>query len=338
MTQRIAIFGSGAVGCYVGGTLQHAGAQVVFIGSERMRKRVMAEGLTLSDLRGERVRIAPAQVAFTVDSQALAGADLVLVCVKSGATGQAAAAIRQFAPATALVLSLQNGIGNAEAIAAINPGLSVLGVMVPFNIANLPDGGLHRATGGDLMVEASPHLAPWLTMFAGAGLPLTQRQDFLEVQWGKLLLNLNNPVNALSGLPLQSELGQRAYRRCLALLIREALGVLHAAGIAPARIGNAGPAWLPVLLELPDWLFHRVAGQMLRIDPQARSSMWDDLHAGRRTEIDFLSGAVVALAQAHGHDAPFNRRVTALVHQAGTTMPFQAIDGVRLERLLVGSP
>lgn len=338
MTQRVAIFGSGAIGCYVGGWLSQAGAEVVFIGSERMRQRVAAQGLTLSDLRQRRLRLEPAALAYRVEPEAMAGADLILVCVKSGATQQAAEAIKSYASASALVISLQNGIGNAGAIAEANPSLMVLGGMVPFNVAQLPDGRLHRATDGEIMVRASPRLDTWLPLFAAAGLPLSERSDFKQVQWGKLLLNLNNPINALSGLPLAEQLGQRDYRRCLALLIREALEVLRAAAITPAKVGKVKPEWLPALLNLPDWAFRAVAGQMLRIDPQARSSMWDDLQAGRLTEIDFLSGEVVALAASLGRDAPANRRITALVHQVEHDASHQSIDGARLWRLLSARP
>jgi 2-dehydropantoate 2-reductase len=150
--------------------------------------------------------------------------------------------------------------------------------------------------------------------------PLLEHSDFAAVQWGKLLLNLNNPVNALSGLPLKAELSQRAYRRCLALLIDEARAVLRVAGIRPAKVARVGPGLLPTLLRLPDALFTRVAATMLRIDPQARSSMWEDLQAGRRTEVDYLNGAVVKLAQSLGLKAPANERLVALMRaaEAGT--------------------
>ena len=81
-----------------------------------------------------------------------------------------------------------------------------------------------------------------------------------------------------------------------------------------------GPGLLPTLLRLPDALFTRVAATMLRIDPQARSSMWEDLQAGRRTEVDYLNGAVVTLARSLGLTAPANERLVALVRaaEAGT--------------------
>ena len=136
------------------------------------------------------------------------------------------------------------------------------------------------------------------------------------VQWGKLLLNLNNPINALSGLPLKEELAQRDYRRCLAMLMREALAVLAAARITPARLTPLPAAWLPRLLELPDALFTRLASRMLAIDPLARSSTYDDLRAGRRTEIDFINGEIVGLARSLDMEAPANARMIALIRDA----------------------
>jgi len=94
------------------------------------------------------------------------------------------------------------------------------------------------------------------------------------VQWAKFLLNLNNPINALSNLPLRDELSQRAYRRCLAAAQSETLGLLDAEGIQPAKLLPVPMHRFPAILGLPDFLFRRLAGTMLAIDPLARTSMW----------------------------------------------------------------
>ena len=330
---NIAIFGAGSIGAYVGGALLASGADVVLIGRARMQASVARHGLTLTDLNGHRSQLAPDQVPYAQDPGALATADLILVTVKSADTATAAPTIRAHARPAATVLSLQNGIGNADTLRAALPGWTVLAGMVPFNVVQLAEGGLHRGTEGEMMVEASPALAPWHAAFSAAHAPLVERADFAEVQWGKLLLNLNNPVNALSGLPLKTELSQRAYRRCLALLIDEARVVLRAAGIHPAKVARVGPGLLPTLLRLPDALFTRVAAAMLRIDPQARSSMWEDLQAGRRTEVDYLNGAVVKLAQSLGLNSPANARMVALMRAAEAgTQP--ALSGSDLWRAL----
>jgi 2-dehydropantoate 2-reductase len=136
------------------------------------------------------------------------------------------------------------------------------------------------------------------------------------VLWGKLLLNLNNALNALAGVPLATELGDKRWRKLLARQIDEGLKVLKAAGITPARIEGVPPAAVPRILRLPSWLFRRVAGRMLAIDPEARSSMWEDLERRRPTEIDHLQGAVLALAAKTGVRAPLTRRIVELVKAA----------------------
>ncbi|RZI97101.1 MAG: 2-dehydropantoate 2-reductase, partial [Variovorax sp.] len=214
------------------------------------------------------------------------------------------------------VLSLQNGISNAAIANRAGAGLDVLPAMVPYNVAELGPGAFHRGTPGRLAAQDHPSLQAWLPVFARAGVPLDLHADLLPVQWGKLLLNLNNPVNALSGLPLRDELMQRGYRRCFAALIDEALAALALAGIAPAQVAAVPPKKLLTILRLPDWLFRIVAARMLKIDAKARSSMADDLSLGRRTEIDALSGEVVRLAQAHGGSAPRNAKMVELLEAA----------------------
>ena len=313
---KIAIFGAGSIGVYIGASLLAAGGDVVLVGRARMRERIARNGVRLTDLQGRAQTLTAQQVPYAEDGAGLASADLIVVAVKSADTVAAADAIAAHAKPSALIISLQNGIGNADTLRARLAGWTVLGGMVPFNVVQMEQGRFHRGTAGELMVEASPAIAPWHALFKAAHLPLVERSDFAAVQWGKLLLNLNNSVNALSGLPLKAELSQRSYRRSLALLIDEALKVLRAAGIQPAKVAGVAPHVLPMLLRLPDVLFKRVASAMLRIDPEARSSMWEDLQVGRRTEIDYLNGAVVTLAESLGRQVPANRRIVELIRAA----------------------
>jgi 2-dehydropantoate 2-reductase len=76
------------------------------------------------------------------------------------------------------------------------------------------------------------------------------------------------------------------------------------------------PAAIPRILRLPTWLFRRVAKRMLAIDPEARSSMWEDLERRRPTEIDHLQGAILALAARTGVRAPLNARIVELIKAA----------------------
>jgi|SRR5919198_1753756 2-dehydropantoate 2-reductase len=310
----ICVYGAGSVGCYVGGRLAAAGSDVVFIGRERVAKQIAGHGLTLTDWRGAELRVP--EPRYETNPDALAAADLVLVTVKSAATTEAADTLATRLKPGAIVISFQNGLHNGELLAErLAERVTVTG-MVAFNVINRGGGAFHCATEGDLEVQRHPALTGYATEFERAGVPLVQRDDMAAVLAAKLLLNLNNAVNALSGLPLREELSQRAYRRCLALAQREALGAFAAAGTNLVKLTPLRPQWMPTLLGVPDFVFRRVAGRMLAIDPLARSSMWEDLEAGRTTEVDYLNGEIVALARKHGTRAPVNEHLVALIRQA----------------------
>ncbi len=310
---EVLVMGAGAIGCYIGGCLAAAGVPVQFVGRPRVLGALAQHGLTLTDLDGARQQLPAAQLQLSKAVAPGARPALVLLCVKSGATAQAAAQLGATLAAGTPVLSLQNGISNVATAFAAAPALKVLPAVVPYNVAEIGPGAFHRGTAGRLAAQDGAALRPWLPAFERAGIALELYPDLLPVQWGKLLLNLNNPVNALSGLPLRDELMQRGFRRCFAALIDEALAALKAAGIAPAQMAAVPAQRLPLLLRLPDWLFKRVAARLLRIDPQARSSMADDLTLGRRTEIDAFCGEVVRLAQAQGLAAPRNAKMVKLL-------------------------
>jgi 2-dehydropantoate 2-reductase len=310
---QVLVMGAGSVGCYLGGVLQVAGLRVTFVGRDRVIRELNQHGLRVSDLNRGDTRIAPAELSLVTEISHGLRPDVTLLCVKSGGTEAAARLLENSLPTQSLVVSMQNGIRNAEIAQAAAPRLRLRAGMVPFNVAMLAPGHFHRGTAGTMAAERDGALLPLAHAFASQGLCLNLHEDLRPVQWGKLLLNLNNPVNALSGLPLRAQLLERGYRRCLAALQEEALVLLKDAGIAPARLAAVSPRWLPVLLRLPTPAFRVLAARMLRIDAKARSSMADDFAAGRLTEIDALCGEVVRLAQHLGRTAPLNKRMRALV-------------------------
>ena len=317
--RTIAIAGAGSIGCYVGGCLALAGRKVVFLGRGRIVEAMRESGLRVSDLDGRDRCIEARAIAATDDpAAALAGADVILVTVKSGATAEIAGPIAAHGRPDAVVVSLQNGVDNADRLRAALPGRRVLSGMVMFNVVQSPDGDaplrVHRASKGEVMIDDG--VDGLVDLLDVDGLAVEARADMKAVQWSKLLMNLNNALVALSDLPLARQLADRSWRVILAAQIGEALAAMRAAGIVPARITGLPPALLPKVLRLPDWLFGLLARRMLAIDPEARSSMWDDLKRGRLTEIDELQGAVIRLAKQTGSPTPVNERVKALVRQA----------------------
>lgn len=337
MTARcVWVMGAGSVGVFLGARLAAAGVGVVAIGRERVGRDIRQHGLRLTDLDGLDLRVdAPLRWALAPDAS-LPPPDLVLLTVKSGGTAQAAAQLAARLPPGTPVLSFQNGVENLAAARQAAPGLRWLAGMVPYNIAELAPGHWHRATSGDLVAEDDALLHPWQARFAQAGLTLRLNAGMAGVQWAKLLLNLNNPVNALSGLTLREQLLQRRWRACTAALMAEGLAVLRAAGLRPARLSPLPAHWVPAVLRLPTPLFRVVAARMLRIDPQARSSMADDLRLGRPLEVDALCGAVQRLGERHGVATPRNAWMLARLSPAPARDDTEAWARLRREALAGG--
>ena len=235
--KRIVIAGAGSIGCYAGGCLALAGRQVTLLARPRIEAALRQRGLRVSDLQGRDRSIEPDALVVTADAAAaLPQADVILVTVKSGATQDMAALIKAHARPDAVVVSLQNGVDNADRLRARLDRRTVLAGMVPFNVVQSPDGELplrvHRASDGKVMVEDGD--AGLVSLLGVEGLAVEAHGDMKAVLWGKLLMNLNNALVALSDLPLASELADRRWRLILAGQIDEALhgdeSVRHRAG------------------------------------------------------------------------------------------------------------
>jgi len=311
---RIAVFGAGAIGCWVGGKLASGGAADVTLIARQRVVDELANGLHVTDLHGDEAIVRP---QLATEPSAAAKADAVLVTVKSAQTAEVGAQLAKVLPDGALVISLQNGVRNADVLRTALPGRVVLAAMVPFNVVRKAAGTYHRASSGILRIDRHDRFTPPLrAAFEAARLPIEARDDMLAVQWAKLVMNLNNAINALSGVPLSAELAQRAFRRCLAAAQREALELLEVARQDVARLTPLPPRWMPRLLDVPDRVFKLLAPRIVAIDPQARSSMWDDLEAKRPTEIAYLQGEVVELGERLGRTAPVNRTLQRLVREA----------------------
>jgi 2-dehydropantoate 2-reductase len=313
---HVVVHGAGSVGCYVGGAWLAAGLDISFLGRESVKKEIAEHGLALSDPDGWAVRFEPDRIRFDTRQTALRKADIVLLCVKSTGTEAAAKEIARHVPKDAAVISLQNGVSNAETLRRLLPRHRIVQAMVPYNVVRLGPGRWHRATWGDLTAEDGETARDLAARIGDRPGRLRLSADMKGVAWGKLIFNLNNAINALSGLTILEELKQRDYRRVFAAAIVETLALLDKAGIEPAKIGMVGPRMLPHVIGSPDFIFKNMFLKVQKIDPKGRGSMADDFASGRPTEIDWLNGEVVRLAESLGEEAPVNASIVELVKQA----------------------
>ena len=336
---NIAIFGAGSIGCYLGGQLAHAGAAVTFIGRERFKSEIDANGLTLTHFERDEIKLSPDRFTFSLDPKDIAAADIILLTTKSQDTAEAARSIAAHAKSDAIIISFQNGVSNPEVLRGTLSTQTVLGAVVPFNVTGKGPGHFHCGTEGELSIESheSVRLAHLQSAFAVAGQGVNFYDDILAVQWGKLLVNLNNALNPLTGGPLKAGLMQRDYRKALSMVIGEALSIVRGAGIEPAAFGKASPEKMIKILRLPNFLYAGIMNKIVKIDAAARSSMLDDLEMGRVSEIDYLQGEIVRLAENTGQLAPYNAAIYRAVQNAFKVGKSPEMSGKEIHRYLINS-
>ena len=304
MSRRVAVLGAGAVGCYFGGMLARAGHPVTLIGRATHVDAFRKSGLHFEGLKFDE-RIA---VEASTSAEAVRGAKLVLFCVKSTDTDEAAAAMAPFLDADALVANLQNGVDNAKRIQArISQPVIPACVYAATEMAG--PGHLKHHGRGDLVIgtlgTASPEaLASVKASFEAAGVPVAISDNVAGDLWAKLVANCAyNAVSALSQLPYGVMIQGTGVRELMRDVTEEVVAVAKADGV-----------------RMPPDMLERVYG-IAKAMPTQHSSTAQDLARGKPTEIDHLNGYVVRRGEALGVATPANRALWALVKLAETRAP-----------------
>lgn len=312
---KVGVFGAGAIGASVGIRLSAAGVPVSMVA--RPSLIAVRDGLVSRGLDGQTYR--PGEdLVVDEDPEILADVDLCLVTVKSRHTREAAETLAGVLPPEAAVLSLQNGLRNPIRLRAALEQ-SVAGGMVSYNVVRPEPGVFVQATKGPILVGAlegarGADLAALRRAAASVGIHFDVRSDIDDVMAGKLLLNLNNGICAVTGVTIAESLRSRTLRRCFSRIMREGLAVLRGSGLSPRSIVGLPPGAIARLLTLPDAIVLRVAKSLVAVDPSAKSSTLQDLEAGKPTEIDDLCGEIVLRAQEAGLSAPANATITDAIH------------------------
>lgn len=300
---KIAVMGAGAVGCYYGGMLARAGHEVTLIARAHHVQAVSANGLLLeTQAFSQRVRM-----AASTDASAVRGAQWVLFCVKSTDTESAGRALAPHLAGGAVVLSLQNGVDNAERLQAVM-GRPVIPAVVYVATEMAGPGHVRHHGRGELVIAPSPASADIAATLGAAGVPVQVSDNVAGALWAKLVLNCAyNALSAITRLPYGEIMNSPglAVPQVMQDIVHECLRVAQASGIA-----------LPA--DTLDSVL-RLAATM----PAQMSSTAQDLARGKRSEIDHLNGFIVHRGEALGIATPVNRLLYTLVRLLEKNLPAQ---------------
>lgn len=288
---KVAVMGAGAVGCYFGGMLARAGHQVVLIARPQHVEAVRRGGLRMETQRfDERV-----PVAASTEARAAEGANLVLFCVKSTDTESAGTQLRPHLAPDALVLTLQNGVDNAERLRTVVPPQQVAAAVVYVATEMAGPGHVKHHGRGELVIEPSGASEAVARSLIAAGVPAEISGNVQGALWSKLVINCAyNALSAIAQLPYGRVVQGPGIPQVMRDIVEECLAVA-----AAERVQLPGDQQATVR-------------KLVESMPGQYSSTAQDLARGKATEIDYLNGLIVRRGEALGIATPVNRVLWSL--------------------------
>lgn len=295
---RICVIGAGALGASYGGRLALAGVEVTLVDPWAAHvAAINADGLDLDGVPGRQTVRVPA----VTDPSQLPPCDLAIITVDTNHTAAAAETAKQVLAAGGVALTLQNGIGNVEALeACLGAGRVIGGSSMCSALMRGPGRVTQTHQGstaiGELDGGATDRIEAIKALLEDAGFDTVIAADVMAVIWQKYLLNLAiNPICAATGLRLGELARLPAVDAFQDRILDEALAVVAAKGI---------------VLPDPDI---RASVKHHCWTKYSKPSMLQHIEQGRITEIDALNGALIREARALGIPTPYNEALTALV-------------------------
>ena len=297
---RVLVFGAGAMGSVVAARLAEA-HQVSLVGRRRHVDAINARGLQITG----HTEIVQTAIHATTDPSSLRGAapDAILLTVKAYDTRSAVAALSDYWN-TSIFVSLQNGLGNEEAIA--EHASKVLGAVINQGATFIGPGEVFHAGSGEIDLgpfsgTTDDDAETIAAALRDAGFPAHARADIRARIWAKVILNAAvNPLTALLRKRTGELIDNDALEEALRVVVEESVAIAAACG-------------MPIhTADIIDKI--RAVAEATRDN---KSSMFQDLERGRRTEIDAINGALIAKAREHGVPCPANQLLANMVRAAG---------------------
>ena len=336
---RLLVFGAGAIGSYIGGSLALHGQQVVFLERPEISRQLTQHGIRLNTGGREQVLAQPLLASSLAEALGLGPYEAGIFALKSFDTQAALEELRPFASQLPPILCLQNGVENETALAAVLGSEKVIAGSVTSAIGRkgVGDVVLEKLRGVGI-AEGHPLSGKLAQAFNLAGLNARLYPSAPDMKWSKMLTNLlANASSAILDMTPGEVFAHPGLYRLEIAQLREALAVMKAGGIGvvdlpgtPVRLLARMIRGLPPAISQP--LLRRAIGSGRGAK---MPSFYIDLHGGRgQSEVDYLNGAVVRSGERAGVKTPTNRLLTqTLLSLTRGEIPLEEFSG-QPEKLL----
>jgi len=296
---KIAIIGPGAIGLLFAGFLKKSNQDVILIDKYPHRaKKITKQGIRIEGISGKH-RIG---ISATSHKNILKDADLVILCVKSYDTESAVRGIKSFVNKKALFLTMQNGIGNVEIIQKYIKKDRIVAGITAQGATLLDIGHIRHAGKGEIVIgridgKISREVKEIACIFKKAGFETAVTGKINNFLWSKLIVNAGiNALTAITRMKNGKLIEFKETRDILRQAVEEAVLVAKKKKI---KIIYADPV--------------KKVESVCKATRNNVSSMLQDVLKKRKTEIDYINGAVVKHAKKAGIEVPFNEELTNLV-------------------------
>lgn len=324
---RVGIIGAGAVGGAIAALLDRAGHDVEVAARGEQLAAIQRRGLRLTGGFGEHLARVPAGATLTTRP------DLAFVTTKAQDAEGALEAHRELLDGVTVIVA-QNGLGGLAVAERILPRSPLIGALARFAASYLEPGIVTVTNAQPTVLGAGPGCSPdrlaEVVAALSPAIDILATTDLARAQWTKLLINHVNALPAITDLSVQQVVAHPGLRRIMSASLRETVRIARRVGARFDPFLRLPGPLVGCLAHAPLWLVDRVPRTIAHGmgDVPNPASTLQSIRRGRRTEIDFLNGAVVRIAREHGLAAPINAALVELVHEVEDEGRFKAPEEV----------
>jgi 2-dehydropantoate 2-reductase len=327
---KYSIIGLGAVGSVIGGMLANSGEEIILIGKTKQINNLKNNGLKIKNKN----KYYYSKPIVSDNFSDIINSDVIFICVKSQDTRNLVKKLKKFVNKTTLFVSVQNGIRNSSIIKE-ETGNEAISSIVLFNALYKKSGEVIVTLPGGLILEHKDEKSELIAeSFNKAGLTTILVDNIQGYIWSKLILNLQIAITAITGQTIVNSIENKYSRKIIIRTIEEGINIIENSGIELKTLPNIDPKRVVKKLRFLNSFLIKIGKRFTSIDKNAINSMLQSINRGKTTEIEFINGEIIKLANNHNFKAPINSKLVELVNNDEIKNNTKKIKPIELARLL----